>query len=73
MNTNTTVTDSNGQPIQVKVPQLEYMTETFNKHSNTYNNLIIFPFLSVNTISVLILIIFISSSTELFIVLNIIL
>lgn len=34
MNTNTTLTDSNGNPIQVNVPQPEYITETFNFHPN---------------------------------------
>lgn len=42
MNTNTAVTDSNGQPIQIKVPQPEYITETFNMHSDTNNDSIIF-------------------------------
>lgn len=42
MNTNTTVTDSNGQPIQIEVPQPEYITETFNMHSKTINNSIFF-------------------------------
>lgn len=41
MNTNTTMTDSNGKPIQIVVPQPEYITETFNMHSNTNNNSII--------------------------------
>ena len=36
MNTNTAVTDSNGQPIQIKVPQPEYITETFDFHPNNY-------------------------------------
>ena len=36
MNTNTTITDSKGQSIQIKVPQPEYITETFNMHSNLY-------------------------------------
>lgn len=34
MNTNTTLTDSNGNHIQVNVPQPEYITETFNFHPN---------------------------------------
>lgn len=42
MNTNTIVTDSNGQSIQIKVPQPEYITETFSMHSNTNNNSQIF-------------------------------
>ena len=42
MNTDITMTDSNGQPIQIKVPQPEYITETFDMHSNTNNNSIIF-------------------------------
>lgn len=41
MNINTTVTDNNGQPIQIKVPQPEYITETFNIHSNINGNLAI--------------------------------
>lgn len=36
MNTNTTVTDSNGQPIQIVVPQPEYITETFDDHSKNF-------------------------------------
>lgn len=36
MNTNTTVSDSNGQPIQSVVPQLEYITETFDDHSKNF-------------------------------------
>lgn len=34
MNTNTTLTDTTGKPIQVNVPQPEYITETFNFHPN---------------------------------------
>jgi len=41
MNTNTNMTDSNGQPIQIKVPQPEYITETFNMHSDIINDSII--------------------------------
>lgn len=33
MNTNTTIKDSNGQPINVTVPQPEYIKETFDRHS----------------------------------------
>ena len=36
MNTNTTITDSNGQLIQIKVPQPEYITETFDFHPNNH-------------------------------------
>lgn len=42
MNINTTITDNNGQPIQIKVPQPEYIMETFNMHSNINNNSTIF-------------------------------
>lgn len=35
-NTNTTMTDSNGQQIQIKVPQPEYITETFDDHSKNF-------------------------------------
>lgn len=41
MNINTTITDSNGQPIEIKVPQPEYITETFNIHPNIINDSII--------------------------------
>lgn len=36
MDTNTDITDSNGEPIQIKVPQPEYITETFDFHSNNH-------------------------------------
>lgn len=34
--------NSNGQPIQIVVPQPEYITEIFNMHSNINNNSTIF-------------------------------
>lgn len=42
MDTDTNMTDCNGQPLQIKVPQPKYVTETFNLHSNIINDTIIF-------------------------------